>query len=266
MAPPYSTTKETVLATRYVAALREGGSLPGLVEGDDDGLWVVKFTGAGQAPKSLVAEWIAGELGRAMGLRIPEMRRIELDPDLARAEPDPEIQDLLKASPGINLGIDYLPGSLTFDPAAGREIDPALAADVVWFDALVTNVDRRPANPNLLVWHRRLWLIDHGAALYAHYNDWRLTDAWKRPFPMISEHVLLPGAGPITEADERLGALVGRDTIEAIVGAVPDDWLLDEGDAATPEQRRGAYVDHLVRRLAAPRAFVGEAEGARRAP
>lgn len=266
MRPSPSTKRDTVLATRYVAPLREGGSLPGLVEGDDDGLWVVKFRGAGQAPKSLVAEWLAGELGRALGLPIPEVRLVRLDPALAPAEPDQEIHDLLRASPGINLGIDYLPGALNFDPAAGRDIDPALAADVVWFDALVTNVNRRPPNPNLLVWHERLWLIDHGAAFYAHHNDSRLTDAWQRPFPMISEHVLLPGAGPITDADERLGPLLGPATIERIVAAIPDEWLDDEAASVTPDERRAAYLRHVLARLEAPRAFVQEAEEARRAP
>jgi hypothetical protein len=256
-------TVETVLATRYVAPLREGGSLPGLVEGDDDGLWVVKFRGAGQAPRSLVAEWLAGEIGRALGLPIPEMRRVVIDPEMAMAEPDQEIKDLLRASPGLNLGIDYLPGSLNFDPAAGREPAPALAADTVWFDSLVTNVDRRPPNPNLLVWHERLWLIDHGAAFYAHHGDWRLEGAAGRPFPMIADHVLMPAAGPITEADERLAGLLGPEAVAAIVDALPDEWLDDE-PAATPDDRRAAYRRHIVGRLEASRAFADEAEAARR--
>ena len=159
----------TVSATRYVTPLNEGGSLPGLVEADDDGLYVLKFRGAGQGPKALVAEVIAGELARALGLRVPELVLVELDPLLGRAEPDPEIQELLLASAGLNLGVDYLPGSLTFNPAAGLPPTAELAARVVWFDALVTNVDRTPQNPNILVWHRALWLIDHGAALYFHH-------------------------------------------------------------------------------------------------
>ncbi len=261
---PLPSTSDTVLATRYVAPLREGGSLPGLVEGDDDGLWVVKFRGAGQAPKSLVAEWLAGELGRALGLPIPEMRRVLIDPELAMAEPDQEIQDLLRASPGLNLGIDYLPGSLNFDPAAGRRIDRELAADTVWFDSLVTNVDRRPPNPNLLMWHERLWLIDHGAAFYAHHGDWRLEDAWRRPFPMIADHVLMSAAGPITEADDRLGTRLGPETVAAIVAALPDEWLDDE-PAATPDERREAYLRHILGRLGTPRGFADEAEALRRA-
>src|SRR6188508_302751 len=159
-----------VTATRYVAPLREGGSLPGLVEADDDGLYVVKFRGAGQGPAALVAEVLAGELARALGLTVPELVLAELDPELPRAEPDVEIQELLVASAGTNLGVDFLPGALPFTPAAADGFDPARAADVVWFDALVMNVDRTPRNPNLLVWHGRTWLIDHGAALYVHHG------------------------------------------------------------------------------------------------
>ena len=238
----------TVEATRYVAPLREGGSLPALIEADDDGLYVLKFRGAGQGPKALVAELIGGEIARALG----------------RAEPDPEIQDLLRASPGLNLGLDYLPGSLAYDPAAERPVDAALAADIVWFDALMTNVDRSARNPNLLVWHERLWLIDHGAALYAHHHDWRLTDAWSRPFPIGRDHVLLPLAGPISDAHERLSARLDRTVIEAVVGLIPDLWLADHAAEAAPAERRSAYAEHLVRRLASG-AFVEEADDARAA-
>jgi hypothetical protein len=254
----------TVEATRYVAPLREGGSLPGLIEADDDGLYVLKFRGAGQGPKSLIAELVAGELGRAAGLPVPVIAFVTLDPALGQAEPDPEIQDLLRASPGLNLGLDYLPGSLAYDPAAGRHVDPALAADIVWFDALVTNVDRSARNPNLLVWHERLWLIDHGAALYAHHNDWRLRDAWSRPFPIGAEHVLLPLAGPISEAHGRMAARLGRDVIEGVVGLIPEEWLTDHASEATPAERRRAYADHLTRRLEAA-AFVEEADDVRAA-
>ncbi len=252
----------TVEATRYVAPLREGGSLPALIEADDDGLYVLKFRGAGQGPKSLVAELIAGEIGRALGLPVPVIAFVTLDPALGQAEPDPEIQDLLKASPGLNLGLDYLPGSLAYDPAAGREVDPALAADIVWFDALMTNVNRSARNPNLLVWHERLWLIDHGAALYAHHNDWSLAGAWSRPFPIGADHVLLPLAGPISAAHERLAGRLDRRVIAAITALIPDEWL---GDApATPDERRRAYAEHLTRRLDAA-AFAREADDARAA-
>src|SRR5919199_449443 len=193
----------TVTATRYVTPLREGGSLPGIVEADDDGLYVLKFRGAGQGPKALAAEIVAGELARTLGLPVPELVLIELDPALAAAEPDPEIQELIAASAGLNLGVDFLPGSLPYLPTQPPE--PSLAADVVWLDALVTNVDRTPRNPNLLRWHGGLYLIDHGAALYAFHGADPLARA-RGAFPPIRDHVLLPDAGSIAAADERLAA------------------------------------------------------------
>lgn len=252
-----------VTATRYVTPLREGGSLPGLLEADDDGLYVTKFSGAGQGPKALVAELVAGELGRALGLPVPEIVLVELDPALGRAEPDQEIQDLLTRSPGINLGIDFLPGALPFDPAAGARPgadvpDPALAADIVWFDGLIANVDRTPRNVNLLVWHSRLWLIDHGAALYVHFT-WRdPAEHARRAFPQLVDHVLLPYAGSIGDADRRLAPRVTRELLEPIVAAIPPAWL---GEGA--EAQRTAYVDYLMTRLEAPRPFVEEADRAR---
>ena len=242
-----------VAATRYVTPLREGGSLPALVEADDDGLYVLKFRGAGQGPKALVAELVVGELARALGFRVPELVLLELDPVIGRAEPDPEIQDLLLASGGLNLGVDFLPGALPFNPAAGPDPDADLAADVVWLDALVTNVDRSAQNPNLLWWHGALWLIDHGAALYFHH-DGAPEGRERRPFERIREHVLLPYAGSIEAADERLAPRVMRELLERIVQLVPDNWL---GSA------REIYVDYLERRLEAPRPFVELAEGAR---
>jgi hypothetical protein len=255
----------TVLATRYVAPLREGGSLPGLVEADDDGIYVVKFRGAGQGPKALVAELVVGEIARLLGLPVPVIAFVELDPALAAAEPDPEIQDLLRASPGLNLGLDYLPGSLAFDPAAAPALDPDLAAAVVWLDALVTNVDRTARNPNLLVWHGRLWLIDHGAALYLHHRTWDLAERADAPFPAIADHVLLPSAGSIAEADARLAPALDRAALEAVAVLVPDGWLVAEGEDALADERRRAYVEYLSRRLEAPRGFAEEAERARRA-
>ena len=244
-----------VAATRYVTPLREGGSRPALVEAVDDGLYVLKFRGAGQGPKALVAEVVAGELGRALGLPVPELVLVELDPAIGRAEPDPEIQDLLLASGGTNLGVDFLPGALPFSPAAGPPPDAALAAAVVWLDALVTNVDRSPQNPNLLWWHRQLWLIDHGAALYWHHApDGPPADA-EAPFAAISDHVLLPYASSVDEADARLAPLVTGDLLERVVEGVPAVWL-DGAD-------RGMYVDYLVRRLRPPRRFAEEAERAR---
>jgi len=247
----------TVAATRYVTPLREGGSMPGLVEADDDGLYVLKFRGAGQGPKALVAEIVAGELARAAGLPVPEIVFVEVDPQLGRAEPDPEIQELIVASGGRNVGLDFLPGSLTYTPAAGPAPDPELAAAIVWLDALTTNVDRTPQNPNLLTWHGRLWLIDHGAALYRQHA-WEDPPAEaRRPFPPIRAHVLLPCSGSIEEADLRLAPLLDRDCVEAILAAVPEEWVAPAS--------RADYVEYLCRRLEAPREFAREAEEARRA-
>jgi hypothetical protein len=247
----------TVVATRYVTPLREGGSLPGLVEADDDGLYVLKFRGAGQGPKALIAEIVCGELGRALGLPVPELVLASLDPALGRAEPDPEIQDLIEASGGINLGVDFLPGALGFDEAAARELDPALAADIVWFDALCMNVDRTPRNPNLLVWHRRLWLIDHGAAIYVHHAWEDPAREARRAFPAIREHVLLEAAGDVLEADARLAPRIDAALLEDVAGAIPDSWL--EG------ADRADYVTFFSTRLQEPREFANEAEDARRA-
>jgi hypothetical protein len=242
----------TVTATRYVAPLREGGSMPGLVEADDDGLYVLKFRGAGQGPLALVAEVLAGEVGRSLGLRVPELVLLEVDPALGRAEPDPEIQDLIAASGGVNLGVDFLPGALPFTAAA--DLDPEQAADVVWFDALMTNVDRTPRNPNLLCWHGDVWLIDHGAALYRQHGADDLPAEAERPFAPIAEHVLLAGAGSIVEAGERLA---GRVDPEAAASLIPDEWLVSHP--------REAYAEWLRRRLAASPGFAAEAEEARRA-
>ncbi len=248
----------TVTATRYVTPLREGGSLPAIVEGDDDGLYVLKFRGAGQGPKALVAELVVGEVARALGLPVPEIVLAELDPALGRAEPDPEIQDLIAASPGLNLGLDFLPGSLAFDAAAGAALDPALAASVVWLDALAMNVDRTPRNPNLLVWHGRLWLIDHGAALYLQHGDEPLRGQARRPFPPIAQHVLLPFAGPIGDVDAALAERLGEPAVRAIAAQIPPEWLPDGAGA-------DAYADYLLARLAPPRDFAEEAERARAA-
>jgi hypothetical protein len=244
-----------IAATRYVTPLREGGSLPAIVEADDDGLYVLKFRGAGQGRKALVAEIVAGELARALGLAVPELTLVELDPVLGRAEPDPEIQDLLVASAGLNLGVDFLPSALPFSPAAEWAPDADLAADVVWFDALVTNVDRTAQNPNLLLWHDRLWLIDHGAALYFQHATEHAPGHERTPFPAIREHVLLPFASSIVDADARLAARVTPELLDGIAAAIPEEWL----DGDDPE----VYVAYLRGRLEAPRTFVEEAERAR---
>jgi hypothetical protein len=247
----------TVTATRYVTTLREGGSLPAIVEADDLGTYVLKFRGAGQGVKALTAELIAGEIGRALGLPVPEIVLAVLDPVLGRSEPDEEIQALIRASAGVNLALDFLPGALAYEPELSPPA-PDLAAAIVWFDALVTNVDRTARNPNLLLWHRRVHLIDHGAALYFHH-DWNgHLERSRTPFPMVREHVLLPHAGDLRAADAALAPRLTEDLLGAIVAAVPDDWL--EGP---PAERRAGYVAYLRRRLEAPRPFVEEAVRAR---
>jgi hypothetical protein len=211
-----------------------------------------------------VAEIIAGEIGRAIGLPVPEIVLVDFDPALGAAEPHEEIRDLLDRSPGTNVGLDFLPGALPYAPAADAPA-PGLAADVVWFDGLVMNPDRTPRNVNMLVWHRRLWLIDHGAALYIHHT-WRdPAEHARRPFPQLRDHVLLPVAGSIAEADARLAPLVTPDLLRSIVDAVPDDWLAPERGLPDPASHRDAYVEYLLWRLEAPRAFVEEVERARTA-
>jgi len=249
-----ATALRVVTATRYVTPLREGGSLPGLVEADDDGLYVTKFRGAGQGRRALVAEVIVGELARRLGLRVPELVTVEIDPALGAAEPDPEIQELIAASPGTNLGVDFLPGALPYTPAGAWVPDPGLAADIVWLDAFTTNVDRTARNPNLLLWHGRLWLIDHGAALYLQHGGLVASEHAGRSFPLIAEHVLLARAASIVEAGERLAPSVDPALLREVVSLVPDDWLA--GDAGEE------YVEYLSLRLERG-AFTEEAERAR---
>lgn len=238
--------------------LREGGSLPAIVEADDLGMYVVKFRGAGQGPLALVAELVGGEIGRALSLPVPEIVFVEIAADLGRNEPDPEIRELLQASVGLNLGLDYLPGSVMFDPAAGDRPDADLASRTVWFDALIANIDRTPQNPNLLVWHGHLHLIDHGAALYFHHQWPDPGDATRdpatAPFAAVSSHVLLPWAERLAEADRDLRPALDAGRIATILDELPDGW------ASEP---RGRYLDHFVRRLEAASVFVEEAERAR---
>ena len=250
----------TVRAIRYLTPLREGGSVPAIVEADDDGTYVAKFRGAAQGPRALVAELIAGEIGRLLGLPVPQLALIEIDALLARSEPDPELQDLLRGSAGLNIALDYLPGALNWEPGLAPPPDPALAAAVVWFDAFISNVDRTPRNPNMLRWHRALYLIDHGAALYFHH-DWPRTAAdhlarSRSPFAMIRNHALLPLAGDLRAADAQLAPRITEAALQAIVAQVPDGWLV--GDESPDAMRRG-YVEHLGSRLAEPRLFVEEA-------
>lgn len=232
--------------------------MPGLVEADDDGLYVVKFRGAGQGPLTLVAELLVGCLGRHLALPVPEVVFVEIDTALGAAEPDPEIQDLIGASGGTNAGLDFLPGALAYAPGGGFEVDSALAAEIVWFDALVANVDRTARNPNLLQWHRRLWLIDHGAALYHQHGDFRPEEDGRRPFGAIAEHVLLPAAGSIADADARLAPRIDAELLEGLVAEIPSEWLTAPGAPAP-----GDYLDYLLARLREPRRFAEDAEHAR---
>jgi len=259
----------TVTATRYVTPLREGGSLPAIIEADDDGMYVLKFRGSGQGPKALIAELLAGEIGRALGLPVPEIVFVELDPELARTEPDPEIQDLIRASAGLNLALDYLPGSVTYDPVA-EKLGADLASMVVWFDAYVTNVDRTPRNANLLMWHRRLWLIDHGAALYFHHTWANYLERSRDAFAMIKDHILLPNTSLVSlrETDSTMTERITPDIIGGIVKLIPDAWLAAESHVSDPPfggpaEYRDAYIEYLVRRLDAPHVFLEEAIRAR---
>jgi hypothetical protein len=253
---------KTVGATRYVTPLREGGSLPAIIEADDDGMYVLKFRGAGQGPKALAAELLAGELARAAGLPVPTIVVVELDPDLARTEPDPEIQALIRASAGVNLALDYLPGSVTFDPVT-ETTSPDMASAIVWFDAFVTNVDRTARNTNLLMWHRRLWLIDHGAALYFHHdwNDDYIAHS-RTPFPMIKDHVLLPFAAKLEDADRLMTERLTAEVIEAVVALLPAAWLADDAPGGKPRDPQ-VYASYLTNRLKSRQAFVEEAMRAR---
>jgi hypothetical protein len=246
----------TVTATRYVTPLREGGSLPAIVEADDDGLYVVKFRGAGQGVKALIAELVAGEIGRFLDLRVPEIVYLELDARLARTEPDPEIQELIKASAGVNLALDYLPGSITFDALIAAP-DADEASRIVWFDALAANVDRTPRNTNMLFWHKDLWLIDHGAALFYHHNWDAFAANARNPFRQIKDHVLLPFASEIARVDENFSAKLTPEVLREIVELIPGAWLNDA------ERDRRTYTEFFNERLAAPREFFREAVDAR---
>ena len=250
----------TVEVTRYVTPLREGGSLPAIVEADDDGLYVLKFRGAGQGPKALIAELVSGELARALALPVPEIVFAALDGDLARTEPDPEIHALIHDSAGLNLALDYLPGSVSYDPLVHR-VTPELAARVVWFDAFVSNVDRTARNTNMLMWHRQPWLIDHGATLFLHHSPgWHAEPERARsPFPGIKDHVLLRQSSSLADIDEGMAADLTEDVVAGVLATVPDTWLSADAEALPPTEMRAAYQRYLMERLTAPRTFVEEA-------
>ena len=245
---------ETTRAVRYVTPLREGGSLPGIVEAEDFGTYVVKFHGAGQGPKVLVAEVIVGELARRLGIAVPELKTIELDEAIGLREPDPEVQDLLVASAGLNLAVDFLPGALGYDGISFSP-DRALAARILWLDALVANVDRSWRNPNLLVWHRRLWAIDHGAALYFHHA-WTTAERFSRQPYNAADHIFHAYAPGIGAADEALAPQVTEDLLREVVALVPQEWLATDSAHGSVEETRRAYVEHLVARLGERRAWL----------
>ncbi|WPU96066.1 HipA family kinase [Mucilaginibacter sabulilitoris] len=254
----------TINVIRYVTPLREGGSMPAIAEGDDEFLYVLKFRGAGQGVKALIAELIGGEIARLLGLKVPELVFANLDPAFGRSEADEEIQDLLKFSVGLNLALHYLSGAITYD-AVVNTLDAKLASQIVWLDCLLTNVDRTPRNTNMLMWHKELWLIDHGAALYFHHSWYNWDEQAIRPFVQVKDHVLLPQATMLDEVDAEFCSILTDERIRAIVDLIPDDWLTDDSENGTPEERRDVYTRFLTTRVAASEIFVKEAQYARAA-
>lgn len=254
----------TVNVTRYVEPLREGGSLPAIVDADDGFSYVIKFRGAGQGKKALIAEFIGGELARSIGLKVPEIVFMHLDDSFGRSEPDEEIQDLLKFSVGLNVGLHYLPGSITYDPVVSVA-DEMSASKVVLLDSLITNIDRTARNTNLLNWNRELWLIDHGASLYFHHSWDNWEDHSHRTFPPIKDHVLLPKASMLSEAASHMRPMLSSAQIEDIVSAIPDDFLEDEFHPAPPDEKRSIYTEFLVRRVHNLDLLLTEAQHARNA-
>jgi hypothetical protein len=252
----------TVNVTRYVTPLREGGSMPAIAEADDDFLYVIKFRGAGQGPRALIAELIGGEIARVLGLKVPELVFANLDEAFGRTEADEEIQDLLKFSVGLNLALHYLSGSITYDPTIG-EIDAKLASQIVWLDCLLTNMDRTCRNTNMLIWHKELWLIDHGASLYFHHSWQNWEEQAVKPFVLINDHVLLPGATELDEVNEEFKKILTPEVIHSIVALIPDDFLQDETTFETKQEYRDAYATFLNKRIAHSEIFVKGAQDAR---
>lgn len=252
----------TVSVTRYVTPLREGGSMPAIAEADDDFLYVLKFRGAGQGVKALIAEIIGGEIARALGFKVPEIVLANLDEAFGRTEPDEEIQDLLKASVGLNLALHYLSGAITFDPTV-TTIDAKLASQIVWLDCLLTNMDRTARNTNMLIWHKELWLIDHGASLYFHHSWQNWEEQAQRPFALIKDHVLLPWATELEAVDAEFSSIITKELIHAVVGLIPAEWLFEEQTFSSAEEHRNAYARFLELRIAKSEIFVKEAQNAR---
>ena len=256
---------QTLVATRYVTPLREGGSLPAVVEAADGRLYVAKFRGAGQGPRALVAEWLAGELARACGFDVPALVRLELDEAFGRNEPDPEVRDLLRASTGANLGMAFLPAAIAYDPIAPPDVARSLASAIVWFDAFTLNVDRTARNPNLLLAAGRLWLIDHGAALYFHHAWANAAASAASPFAAVRDHVLLPRASRLAEAGAEAAARIAAAPVAELLAAIPDDWLVAGDAPGEPNETRAAYARWIAGRLEASSLFTAEAERARTA-
>lgn len=247
---------------RYVTPLREGGSMPAIVDADDGFPYVLKFRGAGQGKKALVAELIGGELARRLGLNMPELVFLDLDASFSKTEPDEEIQDLLKFSVGLNLGLHFLSGALTYDPHI-MAVDSLVASKVVLLDSLITNIDRTPRNPNLLLWNRQLWLIDHGACLYFHHNWQNWETAIARTFPPVRDHILLTQATRLKEAEEMLIQAFDDSWLTALLAIIPDEWLEEESDALTPAEKRNAYLEYLLTRMSNIHLLTKEADDAR---
>lgn len=254
----------SVNVTRYVTPLREGGSLPAIAEADDGFLYVLKFKGAGQGVKALIAELIGGEIARALGLKVPELVFANLNEAFGRTEPDEEIQDLLKASVGLNIAMHYLSGSITFDPVVNT-VDPVIASKIVWLDCLLTNVDRTARNTNLLMWHKELWLIDHGAAMYFHHAWQNVEEQGLKKFPQVKDHVLLPFAGDLETVDRACRAILSNELVRSIVTLIPDEWLKDDPTEVSPEEKREVYYHFLTTRVANSENFIKEANHAREA-
>lgn len=253
----------TVNVLQYITPLREGGSLPAIAAADDGFMYVLKFRGAGQGSKALIADLIGAELARAAGLKVPELVFAVLDEAFGRTEPDEEIQDLLKASTGLNLGLHYLSGAITYDPAV-TQLDPLLASKIVWLDCLLTNVDRTARNTNMLMWHKELWLIDHGASLYFHHSWQNWEQQATKPFVQVKDHVLLEQANQLDEANTFMKHVISPEKIQEVVWMVPDEWLLqNEEDAETAEDKRNVYVQFLQTRLSHSDIFLNEAKHAK---
>ena len=252
----------TVNVTRYITPLREGGSLPALAEADDDFKYVLKFKGAGHGVKALIAELVGGQIAKALKLQLPELVFANLDEAFGRTEADEEIQDLLQGSQGLNLALHFLSGAITFDPVV-TTVDAKLASQIVWLDAYITNVDRTFKNTNMLIWHKELWLIDHGACLYFHHswNNWE--QHAKSPFALIKDHVLLPQASLLKEVDAEFKALLTNEILEEIVNTIPLEWLQWEDTDETPEALRSVYLQFLQTRLNNSEIFVNQAQNAR---